>query len=136
MGLSRPARNHQTEGVCSLHPHLVDGRQWIGERSKIKAEEAVHPVLGQLISDLGYKKVYCASIKQLGDVPIWEQQRILRRDRAESIAAEKRKKGFPVQIPGIVTLYSMPDGSFKLLDGQHRFVVGGENGRTDEQGVA
>jgi hypothetical protein len=74
------------------------------------------------ISDLGYKKVYCASIKQLGDVPIWEQQRILRRDRAESIAAEKRKKGFPVKLPGIITLYSLPDGSFKLLDGQHRWV--------------
>lgn len=37
-------------------------RQWIGERAKIKAEEAVHPMLGQLISDLGYKKVYCASV--------------------------------------------------------------------------
>lgn len=55
-------------------------------------------------------------------MPIWEQQRILRRDRAESIAVEKRKKGFPVKLPGIITLYSLPDGSFKLLDGQHRCV--------------
>lgn len=128
-------------------------RQWIAERAKIKADEATHPMLGTLISDLGYKKgacvrgwraapltltqatdsastvqpVYCASIRQLGDCPIWESQRILRRDRAESIAAEKRKKGFPVQIPGIITIYSLPDGSFKLLDGQHRWV-----GRCDQ----
>ena len=44
-----------------------------------------------------------------------------RRDRAESIAREKRKKGFPVKIPGIITLYVLPDGTFKLLDGQHRY---------------
>jgi hypothetical protein len=30
---------------CLLPKH----RQWIGERDKIKAEEAVHPMLGQLI---------------------------------------------------------------------------------------
>lgn len=77
-------------------------------------------MLGQLVSDLGYKKVYCASARQLGDVPIWEQQRTLRRDRAESIAREKGKKGFPVKIPGIITLYTLPDGSLALLDGQHR----------------
>jgi len=43
-----------------------------------------------------------------------------RKDRADSIAAEKRRQGFPVKIPGIITMYSLPDGSFKLLDGQHR----------------
>lgn len=64
--------------------------------------------------------MYCASVRQLGDVPIWEQQRTLRRDRAESIAREKGKKGFPVKIPGIITLYTLPDGSLALLDGQHR----------------
>ena len=28
--------------------------------------------------DMGYKKVYVASVRQLGSVPIWEMQRILR----------------------------------------------------------
>lgn len=45
---------------------------------------------------------------------------VIRRERAEAIATEKRKKGFPIKIPGIITLYSLPDGSYKLLDGQHR----------------
>lgn len=48
--------------LCVRTPTQNTNRQWIGERAKIKAEEAVHPMLGQLISDLGYKKVYCASV--------------------------------------------------------------------------
>ena len=45
---------------------------------------------------------------------------IHRKDRAENIASEKRRQGFPVKIPGIITMYQLPDGSYKLLDGQHR----------------
>jgi hypothetical protein len=43
-----------------------------------------------------------------------------RRERAASIATEKRKKGFPVKVPGVITMYALPDGTCKLLDGQHR----------------
>jgi len=97
-------------------------RQWISFQAKIKPEEATHPVLGQLVADMGYKKIYCASIKQLGDVVIWEQQRILRKERAEAIAREKTRQSFPVKLPGIITLYQK-DGQYKLLDGQHRLAA-------------
>jgi hypothetical protein len=52
--------------------------------------------------------------------PLFVSVCVIRRERAEAIATEKRKKGFPIKIPGIITLYSLPDGSYKLLDGQHR----------------
>lgn len=98
-------------------------RQWISFQAKIKPEEATHPVLGQLVADMGYKKIYCASIKQLADVVIWEQQRILRKERAEAIAREKTRQSFPVKLPGIITLYQLPEGQLKLLDGQHRLAA-------------
>lgn len=72
---------------------------------------------------MGYKKVYCATINQLADVPIWEKQRILRRERAESIAREKMRQSFPVKLPGIITLYQLADKQYKLLDGQHRLAA-------------
>lgn len=101
-------------------------KQLISFHAKIKPEEtmqATHPVLGQLVADMGYKKIYCASIKQLGDVVIWEQQRILRKERAHAIAREKARRSFPVKLPGIITLYQLPDGQYKLLDGQHRLAA-------------
>jgi len=58
---------------------MIMNRKWIDTHATaVPADEAVHPVLGHLIRDMGYKKVYCASVKQLASVPIWEKQRILR----------------------------------------------------------
>lgn len=98
-------------------------KEYIKLVGDINPSDAMHPELGQLVRDMGYKRVYCASVRQLAAVPIWEMQRILRQDRAAAIATEKRKKGFPVKIPGIITLYALPDGTYKLLDGQHRLAA-------------
>lgn len=45
-----------------------------------------HPILGDMLRDLGYKKVYCTSVAALVNVPIWERQRTLRAERAREIA--------------------------------------------------
>src|SRR3546814_12333285 len=51
-----------------------------------EAKADSHPILGQLLRDLGYKKVYATSVASLVSVPIWERQRTLRADRARPIA--------------------------------------------------
>lgn len=54
-----------------------------------------HPILGDLLRDLSYKKVYVTSVSSLVKVPIWERQRTLRADRAREIANDwtQRKVG-------------------------------------------
>lgn len=66
-------------------------RQQVAE-TKEEVEEAVHPILGQLVADLKYKRVYRTSIASLIKVPVWEKQRILRPERALAIAEAKLKK--------------------------------------------
>lgn len=52
----------------------------------------MHPILGELVADLEYKRVYRTSIASLIKVPVWEKQRILRPERALAIAEAKLKK--------------------------------------------
>ena len=59
---------------------------------------SVHPVLGPLLCDLGYKRIYLLSSGTLGTLPIWKKQRIYRHGRARSMALDKVKfmdNGFP-----------------------------------------
>ncbi|CAM9234116.1 unnamed protein product [Choristocarpus tenellus] len=71
----------------------------------------IHPILGQLVADLKYKRVYRTSIEALVKAPVWEKQRILRPERAQAIANAKLKQGSGPDkngIPGVITLYSRP----------------------------
>ena len=79
-----------------------------------------HPVLGILLSDLGHKKIYRASISKLASLPVWEKQRVFRVERAEKIAMDKLKQKQKIGLPGIITICESSDGSLKILDGQHR----------------
>ena len=46
-----------------------------------------HEIYGQLMVDLGYKKIYCANpVTLLAQAKIWKKQRAFRQHRAESIA--------------------------------------------------
>lgn len=78
-----------------------------------------HPVLGQMVCDLGYKRIYLTSAKTLGTLPIWKKQRIYRQSRARSMALDKAKNmdnGFP----GAICLAEDSEGGLSVLDGQHR----------------
>jgi hypothetical protein len=81
-----------------------------------------HPVLGELLMDLGYKKLYLSCVKALGLAPVWEKQRILRPERANLIASDKIKYGFGSKLSGSIVMY-MNKHEFQdygIIDGQHR----------------
>jgi hypothetical protein len=88
-----------------------------GEESK--EEVNVHPILGSLVSDLGYKRIYLATSGKLGTIPIWKKQRIYRHGRAKSMAREKVKY-MQLGFPGAVCLHEDKEGNLSVLDGQHR----------------
>ena len=78
-----------------------------------------HPVLGELIADLGYKRVYLTKTQNLSAIPIWEKQRAYRHARAKVIAREKLKRK-QIGLPGVITLFEGKLGDLSILDGQHR----------------
>ena len=101
------------------------------------ARDAVHPVFGKLVADLGYKRVYAMNPAMVCDpqkFPIWEFQRSFRRDRAIEIANFKQKDqrfGFPGTIVGYEVEGAQEKADKRtvtaqirgVLDGQHR--IGG-----------
>lgn len=78
-----------------------------------------HPLLGPVVADLGYKRIYCVSSGKLGTIPIWEKQRSYRNNRAKVMADEK-EKSMHLGFPGIICLYEDHKGRLSILDGQHR----------------
>lgn len=78
-----------------------------------------HTVLGPALCDLGYKRVHLVSVNNLQNIPVWKKQRIYRHDRAQAMAADKRKT-MHLGLPGVIGLYQSEDGSLSILDGQHR----------------
>lgn len=69
-------------------------------------ETSVHPVLGPVVIDLGYKRVYQVSAETLASVPVWKKQRVYRHDRAKVIAADKMKS-LRLGLPGIIVLHEV-----------------------------
>mmetsp|Transcript_21362 Transcript_21362/g.29940 ORF Transcript_21362/g.29940 Transcript_21362/m.29940 type:complete len:380 (+) Transcript_21362:53-1192(+) len=84
-----------------------------------KIDDSAHPILGPIISDLGYKRIHLISSRALSALPIWEKQRVYRHERAKIMAADKLKTS-ELGLPGIISLYEADDGDLSILDGQHR----------------
>lgn len=82
-------------------------------------EGDAHPVLGPVVSDLGYKRVHLVSSGKLGTIPIWKKQRTYRNSRAISMAKDKSKT-LNLGFPGIISLHEDVDGKLSIIDGQHR----------------
>ena len=78
-----------------------------------------HAILGPALVDLGYKRVHLVSTSKLSAIPIWEQQRVYRHDRAKVMAMDK-VKSLPLGFPGIISLHESTNGELSILDGQHR----------------
>ena len=66
----------------------------------------VHPILGPMLYDLGFKRVHLMSIKALSAIPIWSQQRSYRHDRAKIMAADKMKS-LDLGLPGIISIHEV-----------------------------
>lgn len=101
-----------------------------------------HPVLGERLTDLGYKTLYLTNVRALVSAPVWRKQRILRPERASLIAKDKIKNGLGGSLPGsiimfmdkgigsigrimlayllLILLYSPDSGEIGIVDGQHR----------------
>jgi hypothetical protein len=81
--------------------------------------EVIHPVLGPVIADLGYKRIHFVSSGRLGTIPVWNRNRIYRNNRAKSMATEKIKS-MELGFPGAICLHEAPTGKLSIVDGQHR----------------
>ena len=78
------------------------------------------PTYGELVEDLGYKKVFCVDPSRLVDpeaFPIWEKQRVFREARANKIAKAMATSKFA--FPGVISVFETPEGR-AIIDGQHR----------------
>jgi hypothetical protein len=98
-------------------PHTDDDEAM--ERDEVGQANNVHPILGSVISDLGYKKIYLVPSEKLGTIPVWNKNRIYRHKRAQSMAKDKLKS-MKLGFPGVVCLHEDTLGKLSILDGQHR----------------
>jgi hypothetical protein len=81
----------------------------------------LHPILGEFVADLGYKKMYLTSIRGLASAPVWQKQRTLRMQRATAIAKNKIKNGTAAVLPGVISIHmDRKTGNVAIIDGQHR----------------
>lgn len=79
----------------------------------------IHPLLGPVLKDLGYKQLYLVQSEKLGTIPVWNKNRIYRHSRAQLMASDKLKS-MHLGFPGVVCLHEDTDGKLSILDGQHR----------------
>ena len=84
-----------------------------------ESEIDVHPILGPVIQDFGYKRIHVLSAGKLGTIPIWKKQRIYRHERAISMVNDKWKS-MDLGLPGIICLHEDKNGKLAIVDGQHR----------------
>jgi hypothetical protein len=79
------------------------------EHELVPAKEkhpVIHPILGPMLYDFGYKRIHISSAKSLSSIPIWSQQRSYRHDRAKIMAAEKMRT-LDLGLPGVISLHEV-----------------------------
>jgi len=115
-------------GGKEAEQEMAEMAGWVKDKVGVKQQVVqqspviLHPVFGELVKDLTYKKIYCTSVQKLASIPIWEQQRIYRAERAQLLANDikaKLQEGKALTLPGSLTVYEMGE-EIGLLDGQHR----------------
>jgi hypothetical protein len=111
----RPGSTDDLNSQSSVNPPSTSN-----EEESEAPQAAYHPVLGPCLADLGTKRIFLASAKALASIPVWNQQRIYRHDRAKSMAADKLKTSH-LGLLGVIALYENDKtGSLCIIDGQHR----------------
>ena len=98
-----------------------------------------HPLLGKLILDLSYKRIYLTTVKQLVSLPIWDKQRSFKLSRSRIMAGEKlafkemnymttvvdqrdgkKREKEVIGLAGVITIFEDDKGELSIIDGQHR----------------
>lgn len=83
--------------------------------------DLLHPIFGELVVDVGYKKTYLTNIRRLISAPVWEKQRTLRHQRVSEIVDAKVMAGTYSQLPGVITMFhDTVTKNIGIIDGQHR----------------
>lgn len=110
---------HQNEGQ-QQHPKKIEDHK-PDDVSSVQPEQEVeiHPILGQQLADLSYKRIHLMSASTLASLPVYEKQRAYRHDRAQLMAKDK-KKTLWMGLPGVVSLAEDESGKLSIIDGQHR----------------
>lgn len=85
----------------------------------VDEDEGIHPVLGPVVFDMGYKRIHFVSSGKLGTIPVWNKNRVYRHSRAKVMAADK-SKSMPFGFPGVICLHEDTKGKLSIIDGQHR----------------
>ena len=109
----------------SCPSHLKSGISQVDGREIVKvANMARHPLYGQLLADLGYKRIYLSSAKTVvRSIPIWHLQRPTDYSRVAEMGKNK------YMFPGCISVFEfvgvdrprfdVPQ-TFGIFDGQHR----------------
>ncbi|CAM9872229.1 unnamed protein product [Scytosiphon promiscuus] len=117
------------------------------QRKKSSPPQEPHPVLGNFVADLGYKRIYVTSIEALVKASVWEKSRTLHPVHSAEIFKAKKLEAQRLEVrrikegkkptenlrakgmPGIFTLYKRPllpltkknqQYVLGIVDGQHR----------------
>lgn len=93
-----------------------------GEEEKA-AQEPAHPILGPCVADLGTKRVHLVQAKALASIPVWNQQRIYRHERAKAMAMDKLKTSHLGMLGVIGLFHDSATGKLSVIDGQHRVAM-------------
>lgn len=90
-------------------------------QTQSRSTHLLHPLLGELVCDLKYKKVYLTSVRALASAPVWQKQRTLRVQRAAKIVKNKQKNSTVSILPGVISMYhDQNTDEIGIFDGQHR----------------
>lgn len=115
-------------------------RIWDPATGEIQSHD---PILGKLISVQKYKRLYTIGIRELIRIPVWDNNRTYKKERAHNIAKDlkKNKSTDRIILPGTITVYEKPWDSvegtkpvlsdelkaiqasrerYGIIDGQHR----------------
>ena len=114
-----PKPVEQTEGQPSNTGSVISAV--LPPPEAFRDKELLHPLFGELVADLEYKRVYLTNVFNLAMIPVWEKNRILRPERARKIANAKATDKFNTGLPGVITCFSeVGTKRCGIVDGQHR----------------
>ncbi|KAA8493235.1 hypothetical protein FVE85_8680 [Porphyridium purpureum] len=117
--LSATSAEAETPAPSESEPAVVSK---LAESVQSYDYDETHKHFGRLVADLGYKKVYLASIERLRGLDVWRRNRAYRPMRASAIAQDKINSGWRKSVlPGVISCYECAsNGETGILDGQHR----------------
>jgi len=113
------AAKARVETDLALHIRRLEVERLEAEkaaRPEVGQGLGTHPVLGPVVADFGTKRVHVVSAGVLTSIPVWEEQRIYRHERAKAMATDKAKT-LHLGLPGVIALHEDRNGKLSILVG-------------------